>query len=283
MQFSNVYNCDGVIFYFYLADAPGPKYYRRFARYSIAVGRTIETAGSVRIILTSRYTLSTRITISSRDWRKKAMRKRWFYQKVNRLFSICWNGRHYTLIYNRLKIRFYSSRLIKHTEKILEEKEEKLCVKVLRTLREMMAIDPEYGEKVSVATFYHAWNYMNHIYRAERNHRHCGKGHSVVSDKMLVTLINGNKSFRHVLCPPIYHVRWKWTFCNAMTIVIIFAELAILCYDFNHFFLCITEVPDKHNRLKCMCKYRIMKNTHRRYKYACRIKNNWFVPFVWLH
>ncbi|XP_075218736.1 inositol 1,4,5,-trisphosphate receptor isoform X2 [Lycorma delicatula] len=38
-------------------------------------------------------------------------------------------------------------RLIKHTEKLLEEKEEKLCVKVLRTLREMMAIDLEYGEK----------------------------------------------------------------------------------------------------------------------------------------
>lgn len=39
-------------------------------------------------------------------------------------------------------------RLIKHTEKLLEEKEEKLCVKVLKTLREMMAIDCEYGEKV---------------------------------------------------------------------------------------------------------------------------------------
>jgi inositol 1,4,5-triphosphate receptor type 1 len=39
-------------------------------------------------------------------------------------------------------------RLIKHTETLLEEKEEKLCVKVLKTLREMMAIDPEYGEKV---------------------------------------------------------------------------------------------------------------------------------------
>ncbi|XP_076676433.1 inositol 1,4,5-trisphosphate receptor-like isoform X3 [Andrena cerasifolii] len=38
-------------------------------------------------------------------------------------------------------------RLIKHTEKLLEEKEEKLCIKVLGTLREMMAIDPEYGEK----------------------------------------------------------------------------------------------------------------------------------------
>lgn len=38
-------------------------------------------------------------------------------------------------------------RLIKHAEKLLEEKEEKLCVKVLRTLREMMAMDSEYGEK----------------------------------------------------------------------------------------------------------------------------------------
>lgn len=38
-------------------------------------------------------------------------------------------------------------KLIKHTEKLLEEKEEKLCAKVLCTLREMMAIDSEYGEK----------------------------------------------------------------------------------------------------------------------------------------
>lgn len=38
-------------------------------------------------------------------------------------------------------------RLIKHAEKLLEEKEEKLCVEVLRTLREMMALDCEYGEK----------------------------------------------------------------------------------------------------------------------------------------
>ncbi|XP_073958663.1 inositol 1,4,5,-trisphosphate receptor [Choristoneura fumiferana] len=41
----------------------------------------------------------------------------------------------------------FISRLIRHTEKLLEEKEEKLCVKVLRTLREMMAVDPEYGDK----------------------------------------------------------------------------------------------------------------------------------------
>ncbi|CAG9759584.1 unnamed protein product [Ceutorhynchus assimilis] len=41
-------------------------------------------------------------------------------------------------------------RLIKHTEKLLEEKEEKLCVKVLRTLRKMMTVDPDYGEKGDV-------------------------------------------------------------------------------------------------------------------------------------
>lgn len=38
-------------------------------------------------------------------------------------------------------------RLIKHAEKLLEESEEKLCVEVLRTLREMMVLDCEYGEK----------------------------------------------------------------------------------------------------------------------------------------
>ncbi|XP_058465064.1 inositol 1,4,5-trisphosphate receptor isoform X4 [Malaya genurostris] len=37
--------------------------------------------------------------------------------------------------------------LIKHTEKLLEEKEEKLCVKILKTLKEMMTIDCDYGDK----------------------------------------------------------------------------------------------------------------------------------------
>lgn len=46
---------------------------------------------------------------------------------------------------------FTFCRLIKHTEQLLEEKEDKLCVKVLKTLQEMMAIDLDYGDKV-----YHA-------------------------------------------------------------------------------------------------------------------------------
>lgn len=38
-------------------------------------------------------------------------------------------------------------RLIKHTKQLLEENEEKLCIKVLQTLREMMTKDRGYGEK----------------------------------------------------------------------------------------------------------------------------------------
>ena len=46
-----------------------------------------------------------------------------------------------------IELKFY--RLIKHTEKLLEENEEKLCIKVLQTLKEMMTVDINYGEKVS--------------------------------------------------------------------------------------------------------------------------------------
>ena len=43
-------------------------------------------------------------------------------------------------------------RLIKHTERLLEEKEDKLCIKVLQTLKEMMTVDIDYGEKVNAST-----------------------------------------------------------------------------------------------------------------------------------
>lgn len=46
-------------------------------------------------------------------------------------------------------------RLIKHTEQLLEEKEDKLCVKILKTLQEMMAIDLDYGDKVYYACVYY--------------------------------------------------------------------------------------------------------------------------------
>ena len=38
-------------------------------------------------------------------------------------------------------------RLISHTSQLMEEKQDVLCIKILQTLREMMAVDPEYGEK----------------------------------------------------------------------------------------------------------------------------------------
>ena len=40
-------------------------------------------------------------------------------------------------------------RLIKHTERLIEEKEEKLCIKVLQTLKEMIAVQFEYKDKVA--------------------------------------------------------------------------------------------------------------------------------------
>ncbi|XP_022655647.1 inositol 1,4,5-trisphosphate receptor type 1-like isoform X5 [Varroa destructor] len=43
----------------------------------------------------------------------------------------------------------FISRLIRHTERLLEEKEEQLCVRVLQTLREMMSsLDSDYGDKI---------------------------------------------------------------------------------------------------------------------------------------
>lgn len=51
---------------------------------------------------------------------------------------------------NKCKSDGFISRLIKHTERLLEEKEEKLCIKVLQTLKEMMTMDLEYGEKVDL-------------------------------------------------------------------------------------------------------------------------------------
>ncbi|XP_013415241.1 inositol 1,4,5-trisphosphate receptor [Lingula anatina] len=44
----------------------------------------------------------------------------------------------------------FISRLIKHTERLLEDKEEPLCIKVLQTLKEMMTVDSDYGEKLDL-------------------------------------------------------------------------------------------------------------------------------------
>lgn len=49
--------------------------------------------------------------------------------------------------YNVTMVVFYI-RLIQHTEKLLEEKQEKLCIQVLETLKKMMKLENDYGEKV---------------------------------------------------------------------------------------------------------------------------------------
>ncbi|XP_053377799.1 inositol 1,4,5-trisphosphate receptor type 1-like isoform X4 [Mercenaria mercenaria] len=41
----------------------------------------------------------------------------------------------------------FISRLIRHTEKLLEEKQEKLCIQVLETLKKMMKLENDYGDK----------------------------------------------------------------------------------------------------------------------------------------
>ena len=44
----------------------------------------------------------------------------------------------------------FISKLITHTERLIEEKDEKLCMKILQTLKEMMAFDSNYEDKVSL-------------------------------------------------------------------------------------------------------------------------------------
>ena len=44
----------------------------------------------------------------------------------------------------------FIGRLINHTSNLLGEKEDGLCVRILETLRGMMAVDIDYGEKVSI-------------------------------------------------------------------------------------------------------------------------------------
>ena len=41
----------------------------------------------------------------------------------------------------------FIKRLINHTSQLLEEKQDFLCVKILRTLREMMAVETDCGDK----------------------------------------------------------------------------------------------------------------------------------------
>lgn len=57
-------------------------------------------------------------------------------------------GIHQSICMSTLFLSLLLTRLIKHTKQLLEENEERLCIKVLQTLREMMTKDRGYGEKV---------------------------------------------------------------------------------------------------------------------------------------
>lgn len=145
-----------------IADAIGSKHHRGFARHRLTIGRTTEAIGAVGTVLARRHSLQAGTALPIGNRSSKEVWKRWIYSTV----------RAFKLILKILPLQSVSffCRLIKHTEKLLEEKEEKLCVKVLRTLREMMAIDPEYGEKVGVFFFLYlvstcmsdmSWFYIN--------------------------------------------------------------------------------------------------------------------------
>uniref|UniRef100_A0A8C7X2Y6 Inositol 1,4,5-trisphosphate receptor n=1 Tax=Oryzias sinensis TaxID=183150 RepID=A0A8C7X2Y6_9TELE len=53
-------------------------------------------------------------------------------------------------------------KLIKHTKQLLEENEEKLCIKVLQTLREMMTKDRGYAATKNLPHFF-LWEFSHHI------------------------------------------------------------------------------------------------------------------------
>ena len=50
----------------------------------------------------------------------------------------------------KIVISFVSSRLIAHAKQLLEDNEEALCVRVLQTIKGMMARDIDFGDKVSI-------------------------------------------------------------------------------------------------------------------------------------
>ena len=49
---------------------------------------------------------------------------------------------------------FVSTRLITHAKQLLEDNEEALCVRVLQTIKGMMACDIDFGDKVSITNIY---------------------------------------------------------------------------------------------------------------------------------
>uniref|UniRef100_A0A7N6F8G3 Inositol 1,4,5-trisphosphate receptor n=1 Tax=Anabas testudineus TaxID=64144 RepID=A0A7N6F8G3_ANATE len=85
-------------------------------------------------------------TKSNNIVQKTAMSWRLSVRNAARRDSVVTASRDYRNIIERLSCQFWWM-LIKHTKQLLEENEERLCIKVLQTLREMMTKDRGYGEK----------------------------------------------------------------------------------------------------------------------------------------
>ena len=69
-------------------------------------------------------------------------------------------------------------RLIKHTGKLLEERQEKLCIKVLQTLKEMMSFEVELGLKV-ITLYFHVLSHVDEL-----------NGFSIVIKRIVVDVLS---------------------------------------------------------------------------------------------
>ena len=77
-----------------------------------------------------------------------------------------------------MKITLIPPRLIDHAKQLLEDKEETLCVRVLQTIKGMMARDVDFGDKVRfcevIYEIFHIlnWGFRNQVSYDHRSYEH---------------------------------------------------------------------------------------------------------------
>ena len=133
------------------------------AGHSGTAGGPVEAVGSGGVVCAGGCSTQTGTTLSARNRGAPEVRERRLHIEVNSLTMLVVKNRYgiryffaslflklvtFTVVIHNNLISVTNGRLIKHTERLLEEKEEKLCIKVLQTLKEMMTVDIDYGEKV---------------------------------------------------------------------------------------------------------------------------------------
>lgn len=100
-------------------------------------------------------------------------------------------------------------RLIKHTKQLLEENEERLCIKVLQTLREMMTKDRGYGEKVCTYTV----PVCCHLLPVSKIHPHMKK--HFLTTQCTIVMSHCIKFTRQHEVPSQQHAKLFWVNCRA--------------------------------------------------------------------